>query len=282
MNILQMRIFLAVIDTGSFGSAGLAVGRSHSAISLQIKGLEDELGVALFDRTVRPPLPTPKARALADHARKVVTLFDASHDVVQGHLVEGRLIVGAVPTALSSFLPGALTELKALHPELSFDVRSGSSDSLAEQLMQGSLDVVICTKPPHPMPGLEWHHIADEPLAVIAPKETKGDAKTLLTCEPFIWFNRKTWAGGDIEAQLKSRGITVNATMEIDSLDAIQVMVREGLGVAIVPVCHGHSGVWPGLRSVPFGDPPHKRDIGALIMNGAASDPLIQTFLKAL
>ncbi|MDW3223131.1 MAG: LysR family transcriptional regulator [Paracoccaceae bacterium] len=282
MNILQMRILIAVVDTGSFASAGKAIGRSHSAISLQIKGLEDELGVVLFDRTARPPIPTLKARALVDHARKVVALFDSSHDVVQGQLVRGRLIVGAVPTVLSSFLPGALAELKALHPELSFDVRSGSSDNLAKQLSQGGLDVVVCTKPPHPVPGLEWHHIAHEPLVVIAPQDATGDANALLTCQPFIWFNRKTWAGSDIEAHLKSREISVNATMEIDSLDAIRVMVREGLGVAIVPVCRGQSGVWPGLRSVPFGDPPHMRDIGALVMNGAATDALIQTFLNAL
>lgn len=282
MNIRQMRILIAVIDTGSFAAAGDAIGRSHSAISLQIKALEEELGVVLFDRVARPPLPTPKARALADHARKVIALFDAAEDVVTGQLVRGRLIVGAVPTVLSSFLPRALAELKALHPELSFDVRSGSSDSLADQLGQGLLDVVVCTKPPRPIAGLEWHHIAQEPLAVIAPKDAEGDETALLTTQPFIWFNRKTWAGGGIEARLKKRGIAVNATMEIDSLDAIQSMVREGLGVAIVPVCRGSSGAWPGLRSVPFGDPPYARDVGVLVTDGVSSDPLIRTFLQAL
>lgn len=282
MNILQMRILVTVIDTGSFAAAGNAIGRSHSAISLQIKALEAELGVALFDRTGRPPTPAPQAHDLAEHARKIIALFDATRDVIAGQLVQGRLIVGAVPTVLSSFLPGALARLKEQHPELSFDVRSGSSDSLAEQLRQGGMDVVICTKPPRPIPGLEWHHIAHEPLAVIATKEAVGDAHRLLTTQPFIWFNRKTWAGSQIEAQLNARGITVNATMEIDSLDAIQSMVREGLGVAIVPVCHGSSGTWPGLRSVPFGDPPYVRDVGALLKKDVSSDSLIQTFLNAL
>ncbi|WP_187428933.1 HTH-type transcriptional activator CmpR [Roseobacter fucihabitans] len=282
MNLQQMRILLAVIDKGSFAAAGTQVGRSHSAISLQMKGLETELDVVLFDRTVRPPVPTAKAHVLADHARRIVNLCDSARDAVSGQLVRGRLTVGAVPTVLSSFLPAALAELKAAHPDLSFDVRSGSSDALAADLAQGRLDVVVCTKPPRPIAGLDWHHIAHEPLAVIARKDAAGDARDLLRQQPFIWFNRKTWAGAAIEAQLKAQGITVQATMEIDSLDAIQCMVREGLGVAIVPVCRGHSGTWPGLRSVPFGDPPHVRDVGALTMRGGACDALIQTFLRAL
>lgn len=282
MNIQQMRILIAVIDEGSFAAAGDAIGRSHSAISLQVKALEEELGVLLFDRVVRPPAPTGKARALADHARKVITLFDATEDVVMGQMIRGRLRVGAVPTVLSSFLPPALAELRLQHPDLSIDVHSGSSDQLAGRLQQGALDIAICTKPPTPIEGLEWHHIAHEPLVVIAPAEAVGDEKTLLSSLPFIWFNRKTWAGSAIEAHLNKRDIAVTAIMEIDSLDAIESMVREGLGVSIVPVCRGSNGIWPGLRSVSFDDPPFARDVGALLLGDPPHDPLIATFLAAL
>ncbi|MGZ2256064.1 LysR family transcriptional regulator [Roseobacter sp. A03A-229] len=282
MNIQQMRILIAVIDEGSFAAAGDSVGRSHSAISLQIKALERELGLALFDRMVRPPAPTPKAKALVDHARKVVKLFDATPTIVTGQVVHGRLRVGAVPTVLGSFLPGALATLRTHHPDLSIDVHSGGSDKLAEQLLQGALDIAICTRPPQPIAGLKWHHIAREPLVVIAPEDMPGDERALLSSHPFIWFNRKTWAGSAIEAHLEVRKIEVNATMEIDSLDAIETLVREGLGVSIVPVCRGSDGSWPGLRAVPFGDPPFVRDVGALLMANAPEDPLIQAFLRAL
>ncbi|MCV3271404.1 LysR substrate-binding domain-containing protein [Roseobacter sinensis] len=282
MNIQQMRILIAVIDEGSFAAAGDSVGRSHSAISLQIKALEQELGLALFDRMVRPPAPTPKAKALVDHARKVVKLFDATQTIVTGQVVHGRLRVGAVPTVLGSFLPGALATLRTHHPDLSIDVHSGGSDKLAEQLQRGALDIAICTRPPQPMAGLAWHHIAREPLVVIAPEDTAGGERDLLTSNPFIWFNRKTWAGGAIESHLEARGLEVNATMEIDSLDAIETLVREGLGVSIVPVCRGREASWPGLRAVPFGDPPFVRDVGALLMAEAPEDPLIKAFLRAL
>ncbi len=282
MNIQQMRILIAVMDEGSFAAAGDRLGRSHSAISLQIKALENELGLTLFDRMVRPPAPTPKAKALVDHARKVVQLFDATQTVVTGQVVHGRLRVGAVPTVLGSFLPGALAALRTQHPDLSIDVHSGGSDKLAAQLLEGALDIAICTRPPQAISTLRWHHIAREPLVVIAPEDVPGDERALLSSQPFIWFNRKTWAGSAIEAHLDARGIDVNATMEIDSLDAIETLVREGLGVSIIPVCRGTDGSWPGLRAVPFGDPPFVRDVGALLMANAPADPLIGAFLRAL
>ncbi len=282
MNISQMRTLIAVIDSGSFAAAGNIVSRSHSAISLQIKGLEEELGVQLFDRVMRPPAPTRKALALAEHARTIIAMIDSTEDVIRDQVLRGKLTVGAVPTVLGSFLPPALAQLRTIHPDLSIDVRSGSSSDLAAQLQKNELDVVVCTKPYQPIHGLDWHFIQHEPCVVVAPQDITGDARDLLTNHPFIWFNRKTWAGGAIEAALKTRGITVNATMEIDSMDAIASMIRVGLGVSILPICRGTSGRWPGLRSLPFGDPPFSREIGALIPSRGTIDPTTRAFLAAL
>lgn len=283
MNIRQMRSLIAVVDTGSFAAAGDEVGLSHSAIGLQIKGMEEELGVTLFDRNQRPPVATPQGRALAEHARKTVAMFDAAPCVAKGDVVRGNLTVGAVPTVLASFLPSALGELRVLHPNLRIDVRSGSSAKLTDHLLKGRLDVVVCTKPAQPVNRLEWHLIASEPFVVIAPSDSaQSTDKALLTSNSFIWFNRKTWAGAGIENQLRVRKIKVKATMEIDSLDAIASMVREGLGVSIVPQCKGAHPKWDGLIAVPFGDPPFAREIGALVPAGTTPDTLVKAFLGVL
>ncbi|MEP2030640.1 MAG: LysR family transcriptional regulator [Paracoccaceae bacterium] len=278
-----MRTLVAVLETGSFAAAGDQVGLSHSAISLQIKGMEEELGVPLFDRSQRPPVVTVQGRVLAEHARKTVAMFDAAPGVAKGDIIRGRLIVGAVPTVLASFLPAALSDLRVQHPDLRIEVRSGSSAKLTSHLQKGQLDVVVCTKPDQPIHGLDWHLIASEPFVVIAPADSKEtEDVALLSGMPFIWFNRKTWAGSGIEKQLKARNIKVNATMEIDSLDAIASMVREGLGVSIVPECKGARAEWKGLKTVPFGDPPYAREVGALVPSGVQPDALITAFLGVL
>ena len=283
MNIRHMRTLLAAIEKGSFAAAGETVGVSHSAVSLQIKALEDELGVSLFDRSKRPPAPTARGRALAEHAKKTLELFDAARAVAMGDLVKGRLTVGAVPTTLSSILPPALATLRDHHPQLRVQVLSDTSARLAARLQRGELDIAICTRPDPSPPGLEWLHIADEPFVVIAPAHAEGETDAeLLTGHPFIWFNRKTWAGRGIEAELQRRRIDVNSDMEIDSLEAIASMVSAGLGVSIVPVCKGARPFPPRLRTAPFGDPPYSREVGALIAPDGAPDGMIDTFLEAL
>ncbi|MEM8754585.1 MAG: LysR family transcriptional regulator [Pseudomonadota bacterium] len=283
MNVRHLRTLLAAVERGSFAAAGEAVGVSHSAVSLQIKALEDELGVALFDRAKRPPAPTPRGRALAAHARKTLAMFDAARAVATGELVEGRLTVGAVPTTLSSLLPPALATLRRHHPRLRIEIRNDSSAGLAASLARGELDIAICTRPDPSPPGLEWRRVAEEPFAVIAPADAPGETDAdLLTGHPFIWFNRKTWAGRGIEAELDRRRIIVASDMEIDSLDAISSMVAAGLGVAIVPLRRGAPPMPDSLRAVPFGDPPYAREVGALVARDGAPEDLIETFLAAL
>lgn len=283
MNIRHLRTLLAAVERGSFAAAGEAVGVSHSAVSLQIKALEDELGVPLFDRAKRPPTPTARGRALAEHARKTLELFDAARAVATGELVQGRLTVGAVPTTLSSIVPPALAVLRRAHPELRIEILTDTSARLAARLQRGELDIAICTRPDPSPPGLEWRRVATEPFVVIAPAAAEGETDDkLLTRNPFIWFNRKTWAGRGIETELRRREISVNSDMEIDSLEAIASMVSAGLGVSIIPVCKGARPFPADLRTVPFGDPPYMREVGALVAMGAAPESLTETFLDAL
>ncbi len=283
MNIKQLATLLTVVETKSFAAAGDKLGLSASAISLQIKAMENELGVMLFDRIKRPAVPTARGRALADHARKTLEMFDAAAAVAKGELVRSKLTIWAVPTALSSFLPASLKDLQDLYPSLEVEVNSGSSADLTSKLAEGRLDVVVCTNPVNPIPGLSWNRIATEDFAVIAPIYAKGDTfRVLLQAYPFIWFNRKTWAGRGIEEALSTQGISVKATMEIDSLEAISNLVGEGLGVSIVPICKGKRPFSNRFRSIPFGDPVVSREVGAFTNRDGRADLVIDAFVSSM
>lgn len=283
MNIKQLKTLLAVVEQKSFAAAGDKIGLSPSAVSLQIKAMEDELGVLLFDRIKRPPVPTARGRALAEHALKTLALFDASVSVARGELVRSKLTIGAVPTALASFVPASLKHLQAQYPQLRIALKNDSSARLANGVLSGDLDVAICTKPLNPTPGLDWHFIAAEPYAVIAPADAEGeDWQSLLQGHPFIWFNRKTWAGQSIEAALKAKNIGVQGAMEIDSLEAISNLVSEGLGVAIVPMCKGKQPFSKRIRQMPVGDPSFSREVGAFTNSDGRADLIINACIEAL
>ncbi len=118
---------------------------------------------------------------------------------------------------------------------------------------------------------------------MIAPETSEGATdRELLTRNPFIWFNRQTWAGQQIERHLNQKNMQVEASMEIDSLDAIRSMVSAGLGVSIIPDCIGAEPLPANVRAVPFGQPPSYRTIGLVHRQQNANELLVGTFYDAL
>ena len=283
MNLRQLRTLVAIGEHGSFAAAGKVIGLSPSALSLQVKGLEEELGEVLFDRALRPPVPTRAGRRLIGRAQAILQQIDELSGAGDEERITGRLTVGAVPTTLSGIVPKALGELRERHPDLAITVVNGSSSKLADQTYKRELDVAVITQPPQRLAGLVWRQVAEEPYLVIAPEDAEGATdRELLTRNPFIWFNRQTWAGQQIERHLNQKNMAVDARMEIDSLDAIRSMVSAGLGVSIIPDCIGAEPLPANVRVVPFGQPPSSRTIGLVHRQQNADELLVGTFYDAL
>lgn len=119
MDIRHLVTLCTVVETGSFVAAGKKLGLSQSAASLQIKSLENELGVYLFDRSSRPPTPSARGQVLAEQSQKIIELMEEAKRTTTDHLVRGKLTIGAVFTTLSSFMPAALSSLRREHPQWS-------------------------------------------------------------------------------------------------------------------------------------------------------------------
>ncbi len=217
MNLRCLKTIIAVSEHPTFFAAGNALGLSHSAVSLHIKMLEDELQVPLVDRTRRPPVLTERGLALVERAQRVMDLLDEIAVLGSDERLIGSLKVGVVLTAMVDLLPPALAALSKAHPDLLIDVRAGLSDDLAQHVLHREIDVAVATQPAMAIAGLQSRVIADEPLFVIAPANVpETDDTALLSAHPFIWFNRKSWAGQQIEQHLQRRGILVRNTMEVE------------------------------------------------------------------
>ncbi|MBK0399147.1 LysR family transcriptional regulator [Limibaculum sp. M0105] len=253
MNLRQLRTLVAIAEQGSFTAAGEAVGLSHSAVSLQVKALEDELGVTLADRTLRPPRLTDRGLALVEQARRVGHIIEEIRALGVEGTFAGALMLGVVPTALVYLLPPALARLQAAHPQLSIRVRSGLSGDLAQAVRAGELDTALVTEPVIMPEGLTARRVSADPLELIASNEFEGsELAELIRHHPFIWFSRKTWAGQQIERVLAARNLRPREAMEVDALDAVEALVRAGLGISVVPARHGPPQSGPALRRIPI------------------------------
>lgn len=261
MSLRQLQTLVAIADRGSFQAAAESLGLTQSAVSMQIKALEDELRAPLFDRSKRPPAITPLGRSILDRAREVVRLYETLHDTAARDLA-GMLRLGVIPTVATGILPDALVELKTLHPRLQITVASGLSEDLARATAAGDLDAAVITGPGTRDPVLASRTVVEEALMIVAHRDqAEGTAAEVLSQHPFVRFNRRTGVGRIIDDGLRDQGLAVQTAMELDSLEAILLMVTRGLGVAIVPeTCLGTAAARQ-LRIIPFGDPPLKRSI---------------------
>lgn len=264
MSIRALRTLLAIAQHGSFAQAAQSVHLTQSAVSLQIKSLEETFNAALFDRSRRLPVLTDAGHVAVERAREILALYDGIAVEIGGdNELRGRLKIGVIQTALASVLPQALVALGARHPHLRITVNSGMSAELATRVEAGELDVAITTEPvkPHPY-GLLSTPLYEEGFWIVAPAAFAGqDARQLLEQQPFIRFDRRAWAGRTIERELRRLHLRVQTSMELDSQEAIIQMVTQGLGVAVLPLSRRNLEQLGELDLQPFGSPQRLRRV---------------------
>ena len=284
MNLRAMETLIAVVETGGFQAAAARLNLTQSAVSMRMKALEQDLGVVLFDRARRPPLPTIAGRAAAARARTVLQAVERFQAVGRyPSTLTGTLALGAIPTATTGFLPDALAALGSAHPDLRARVESGLSDRLLARVGSGELDAAIVTAADDPPAGLLLETLYEEPLLLVT-KEAPADDRALsaLTDMPFIRFNRGTGIGRLIDRRLRAEGIAVREAMELDSIESILMMVGRGLGAAIVPGFSIRGDLSASLWTGPFGDPPLSRRVAFAVRERALTDPSLVALRQAL
>ena len=284
MSIRHLRTLLAIAERGSFAAAARDVHITESAVSMQMKALEAELGVPLFDRSTRPPRLTDAARALLPNAEELVAGYErlARRKSDDGP-VEGHLRLGAVPSVITGILPAAITALRRRHPGVHVEIAMALSADLVERLEHRSLDAAIISELGKVPGGFLWSPFAREPLVLIAPPDAPDrPAGELLAAYPFIRYTRQAWVGRLIHTMMRRRRIKVAEAMTLDTLEAVTAMVSHGLGVSIVPERgRGVPLAFP-VRTVALPQPAVHRVVGLLRAAGHAKASLADALLVEL
>lgn len=283
MEIRTLYTLLAIADHGSFAAAGRVQGLSVSGVSQQMRGLEEETGLALFDRSRRPPALTAEGEALVERARAVAASWEALSEGLRRPEAAGRLRVGAVHTVVAGRLPAALLRLREEMPELQVHLTTALTHQLEADLRHGRIDVAICTEL-EAVPGdLAFRPFATERLVVVAPAGAEGTtAAELLMQNPYVRFNRQARVAAMVETALGRLGLSPGTAMEIDTLEGVFSMVAAGLGVSVVPEPQSARACPPGLRMLPLGDPPATRQLGTLSAPASVRRRFIDALHRAL
>jgi DNA-binding transcriptional LysR family regulator len=275
MNITHLRTLLAIADTQSFTSAADNLFITPSAISHQMRDLERELGVDLFDRATRPPKLNAHGHAVVDRGREVLAQFDTLVELARSPgEIGGKLMLGCVSGVSSDLIPLALANLRASHPAVQVSMEEGLSEVLANRVRRRELDAAIITELPEPEPELRSLLIIEEAMIVVAPRDCRlTQWHEILTAYPFIRLNRNAGMGKVIDRALREHRVKVTEAMELDSSEAVVGMASAGLGAGVIPVGRLRQIPTGEVVVLPFGEPPiHRRVVLIERSNNPRSD----------
>ena len=270
LEIDLLRSFAAVADTGSFTAAADLVARTQSAVSVQVKRLEEIVGRRVFERTSRSLALTPEGETLLGYARRILDLNDESVRRIVEAPVVGQIRLGITEYFVPNELPTILARFAAAYSGVHLEVHMGSSRDLREKLAEREFDAVIARLTPRE----RSHAIWSEPQvwAVREGFEPERGAVVPLALLPAPCVLREHAIESMKRAKRSSKVVFTGSSMA-----GVQAAVSAGLGVSILP----RSSLLPGMQVLPNGrsyPDPGQLEVG--VLRGAGARPEIVAALE--
>jgi DNA-binding transcriptional LysR family regulator len=227
LSIDFLRTFVAIADAGTFAAAAERVGRTVSAVSLQIDRLEEQVGRALFQKSGRRMEPTSAGRQLLDHAHTILAANDAALSAMSSDRLSGTVRLGVLHDGIEAAATTVLADFMATHPEARIEVVVDTSQALIDAMEAGKLDQAIAfqvnTRLPRDTLGL-------------VPMRWIGSRQRSLIDErplPLVMLEEPCAFRRAAVAALDEAGIPWRIALVSASLAAVRAAVRAGLGITV-------------------------------------------------
>ncbi len=242
VDLQQLRYVVEVASTSSFTRAAERCYVTQSALSHQIAALERELGQRLFVRSSRSVRTTDAGETFLVHARKAVIAADDARDAAaaaSGRIV-GTLRLGVIPTASAVSVPRVVSHFREAHPDARVELTVGNSDTLADAVRRGDLDIALVGLREGSVPkGVAVRVLARERLvAAVAPTHRLSGRTGVriadLVDEVFADFPAGTSGRAQGDRAFASSGVARDVAFEADSSELILGLVSEGLAIALL------------------------------------------------
>lgn len=239
MNIRQLDYFVRVAESGSFSKAAARLRIAQPALSRQVRGLEVELRQALLIRNGRGVATTEAGNALLAHARGILYQMDrAREDMerIRGTPV-GRVAVGMPPTIAKLLAAPLVGEFRSRFPQAKLSIAVGLSAAIQERLRLGEIDVALLYSPVT-VATVELTPFLVEELYLVGPASPSGKVRPVHAARlpdfPLIIPSRPNTLRMQVENSLAALGIKPTIAMELDGVEAILGLIKNGHGYAIL------------------------------------------------
>lgn len=296
MTLTELRYIVAVARERHFGRAADTCFVSQPTLSVAVRKLEDELGVALFERGVGEVTTTPIGQQVVEQARRVLEEAAVINRIAkqgQDELV-GVLRLGVIYTIGPYLLPQLIPLLRRRAPAMPLQIEENYTAVLSEKLRQGDLDVVIISLP-FAKPGLQVEALYEEPFAVLLPKGHPLEKQKTLSAQQLSNEELLLLGAGhcfrdqvlEVCPECSRVGGSVDSiqkTLEGSSLETIRLMVASGMGVTVLPQTSIHAATYSEeLVTVrPFSEPVPRRVVALAWRRSFPRPQAVRTLAEAV
>lgn len=267
MNLRDLTYLIAVAETEHFGQAAERCHVSQPTLSMQIKKLEDELGVQLFERTNKSVMVTPVGNALVQQARQVLGEINTLKQIANNAKdpFSGEFRLGIIPTMGPYLLPKLLRLIKKHLPKIDIIVYENKTQVILSELRSGLLDAIILA-PPIDDDHLTVHELFEEPFLLALPKQHPLSQKSSIRLkdienEDLLLLEEGHCLRSQALAVCNKVGAKDRSGFKATSLETLRHLVASGAGITLLPEMATQS-THANLTLKPFSKPIPTRKIG--------------------
>jgi DNA-binding transcriptional LysR family regulator len=270
-DLITLRAVVGVVDEGSFSAAAKRIGRSQSAVSLQIAKLEEQMDIRLFDRTSRSVVQTHAGEVFTAYARRILDLADEAYAAVSSPAISKPLRIGFAEYLVPHHLYRLLSQFRRRYPKATVELKLGMGGSLLQDMKDGQLDVVVAGPE-----GKKGVMLMEEPLVWVGPQndhlDTRGKKLELILMQPPCSYRKAAFDS------LAKAEVSWNLALSANSIQGTQSAVAAGLGISVVP----RSAVNKDLKIINKGVPELPATSIQAYSKTVDSHPLIEPFIDFL
>jgi len=237
----QLIIFEAVGRLGSVSRAASELNLTQPAVSMQVKQLEEQIGLPLIDHAGKKLVLTEAGEELARHARELIAKMADLKAAMKGFLsLECGILRIALISTMSFFLPRIVSEYVRLHPSVRISLQVDNHDSVIAALLEKRTDLAITGRPPDDA-SVVAHPFMDNPLVVVSrPDHPLAKLERvpldLLGDEAMIAREPGSGTQANVEKFFAEKGLEFRSSCEVNTNEAVKQAVVAGLGLGIVPL----------------------------------------------
>ena len=242
MELREITTFLQVAQHQSFSKAARQLGYSQAAVTIQIKQLENELGVHLFDRIGKQISLTHQGQVFYQYAISIQKdLAQARQAVSDSSELNGKLCLGTIESICASIFPELLSEYHRLYPEVTISIVTDSPDVLLERMNENAIDIVYLLD--RRIYDNRWHktlEIPEENIFVASPGHELAQADRELELDevlqfPFLLTEKDASYRHMLEQYLAASDRSIRPFLEIGSTEFIIHMLLKNTGISFLP-----------------------------------------------